>query len=97
MSSSWRHKMSTGELQRVLAHHGFANPPIIGITPSLPGSRGHDVHEWVSRHPYVEAYVCLDDDDSTMFNSPTRDTMMQTPGTSSRKCEQIELLSALGV
>jgi HAD domain in Swiss Army Knife RNA repair proteins len=56
LSSSWR----------IL--HGFASVaagldlPVVDRTPSLDGSRGSEIADWLARHPGVERYAIVDDD-----------------------------------
>lgn len=34
------------------------------------GKRGYDIKEWLSRHPEVEKYICLDDDSDYLRGQP---------------------------
>lgn len=55
LSSSWR------------TTHGFADVaagldlPVVDRTPSLCGTRGTEIADWLARHPGVERYAIVDD------------------------------------
>jgi HAD domain in Swiss Army Knife RNA repair proteins len=54
LSSSWRYRMSPEELAKLFAFHGFANAPIVGVTPDLPGPRGAQVRARIERNASCE-------------------------------------------
>lgn len=61
--SSWRHQMTVAEFVRLLELHGWITPPVIGVTPDLPGSpRGMEVETWLAGNGVHVRYVCVDDD-----------------------------------
>ena len=39
-------------------------------TKRLKGKRGYEVKEWLSRHPEVERYICIDDDSDFLKGQP---------------------------
>ena len=61
LSSSWRgipslRKVVETKLKEI-------NAEIIGVTKSLPGSRGSEIKDWLDSSPEpIEAFVILDDD-----------------------------------
>ncbi len=60
LSSSWR-KISS--LRKALENRLRSyDIEIIDSTKSLPGTRGSEIKEWLSRNPDVESFVILDDD-----------------------------------
>ena len=64
MSSTWRHRMAVPEFLRLFALYGWADAPIIGVTPYIAGlTRGDEVQAWLLNNDYAGAYVCLDDDE----------------------------------
>lgn len=73
LSSTWR-KDDTAfrKLTRVLAYRGLK---ISDITPDFSNEpqrplerfyRGHEIQDWLNRHPQVENYVILDDDSDVL-------------------------------
>ncbi|MEP7244486.1 MAG: hypothetical protein ABI885_12525 [Gammaproteobacteria bacterium] len=64
------------QLQRVLVHHGFANPPIIGITPSCQVRVGKKSISGLGIPTSRQTSVW---------------TMMQISGTANRWCKQLPI------
>ncbi|MFL6797965.1 MAG: HAD domain-containing protein [Xanthobacteraceae bacterium] len=65
LSSTWRYD-PVGLL--AAKHFGI---PFIGVLPDLPGQpRSVEVREWLHRHPDVERFVVIDDDDDELDNFP---------------------------
>lgn len=61
LSSSWRyHKSDFNDAKNALRKVELA---IIDKTKELPKGRGAEISEWLSRHPEVEQYLILDDED----------------------------------
>jgi hypothetical protein len=56
LSSAWRLFHDHKEVASALGL------PIIDRTPSMPGPRGGEIADWLSRHPEVEEYAIVDDD-----------------------------------
>lgn len=84
LSSTWRnHTDAMKKLSRNLKYRGLK---IHDITPQFGVSkdgeryyRGHEIQDWLDRHPEVEQYVILDDD-GDMLDSQLRN-FVQTDGT----------------
>lgn len=56
LSSAWRNDKDWHEIGPSLGIE------IIDRTPSLLGSRGEEIKDWLDRHPEVESYAIVDDD-----------------------------------
>ena len=72
LSSTWRRHHSITWMRSILARHGFEGP-LIDFTPTevdlptpLPPfeypQRGHEIQDWLTRHPEVTHFVIIDDD-----------------------------------
>lgn len=61
LSSSWRYmKEAVDEVEKRVV-------PIFGMTSTkMEGIRGNEIKEWLERHPSVEKYAILDDDDDML-------------------------------
>lgn len=55
LSSTWRLEFTPEQTSDGLGI------PCIDRTKSLPGTRGVEINEWLSRHPEVEVYAIVDD------------------------------------
>jgi len=66
LSSTWRILESLDDMQALLEHHGFTGRLIDKTTHDDLGDhtnqRGLQCAEWLSRHPEVTGFVCIDDD-----------------------------------
>lgn len=71
ISSSWRHGKSHQRLEVPLKRRGFTGK-VIDATPLflkdkesndilVASERGHEIHDWLSRHPDVTSFIVLDD------------------------------------
>lgn len=62
VSSSWRIGTELNELRKILKE-GADVPEelVIDKTVFLGGERGHEIQEWLSRHPEVTKFVIIDD------------------------------------
>ena len=56
VSSAWRYSHGWDEIGRAL------ELPTMDQTPSLCGTRGDEIADWLRRHPEVEQYAIVDDD-----------------------------------
>lgn len=87
LSSTWR-KDNTAfrKLTRVLAYRGlkiYDVTPDFSYQPQKPlerAYRGHEIQDWLDRHPEVENYVIIDDD-SDMKDSQLRHFVQTDPNT----------------
>ncbi len=81
ISSSWRHS-GLQFMQDMWKERGLPGE-VIDITPSfhrtndhMPfkerAERGHEIKDWLTRHPEVESYVILDDDDDMLPEQEAR-------------------------
>lgn len=69
--SSWRNRMAITEFARLLELHGWVTPPVLGVTPDLPGaSRGEEVRAWLEAGDCRANYICLDDDADFLPDQP---------------------------
>jgi hypothetical protein len=70
VSSSWRHGRSVEQLETLLRSRGFrgaVHDKTMDWSTTESGifageQRGDEIREWLDRHPQVDAYVVLDDD-----------------------------------
>ncbi len=69
ISSTWRIFGMDVILAR-LAQAGWPNPPIVGSTPELSGSRGNEIRAWLNQNP-VDTFVIVDDDDDMLPDQMT--------------------------
>lgn len=60
ISSSWRVLFDINELRDILANQKV-NGEIIDHTNRFGCERGHEIQEWLDRHPDVSSFVMLDD------------------------------------
>lgn len=83
LTSTWRKDTyALKRLSKVLAYRGMK---IVDSTPvfwtDADGNRyyrGHEIQDWLNRHPEVETYVILDDD-SDMLDSQLRNFVQTDP------------------
>lgn len=64
ISSTWRH-IGLGRCRAMLREADFKGK-VLGATPTIWGRgfcRGDEIQDWLARHPEVERFVILDDDD----------------------------------
>lgn len=61
VSSTWRINYSPEQLRSLFKPFN-CNPRIFDVTPGGGGFRGKQVEQWLTTHPSVESFVCLDDD-----------------------------------
>ena len=69
ISSTWRKGSSALELSSYLNLSGFNSGLLFYDdfkTKSLSGFRGEEIAEWLSRHPEVQNYIIVDDDDDML-------------------------------
>lgn len=63
VSSTWRLGETVESLKKILYPAKLAAGSIIDITPRFQGEeRGHEIQDWLNRHPEVTKFVILDDD-----------------------------------
>lgn len=64
ISSTWRKGRSVDWFKGYFERSDWAMAPVVGMTPILPGQRGGEVLEWLSRHPtdVDRRHAILDDD-----------------------------------
>jgi hypothetical protein len=60
ISSTWRITDPLERILAILAAHGFAGD-VVGMTPIVGGSRGHQIRSWLDANRGVTSYVILDD------------------------------------
>lgn len=78
LSSSWRHIVELHEMEALLQKRGFQGS-LVGRTPfgrEMEGSkiilgeiRGHEIQDYLNRHPY-DRFVILDDSDDMAHLAP---------------------------
>lgn len=74
VSSTWRIGETVESLKKILAPAKLLSAAIIDVTPRFrwrdgdETSRGHEIKDWLDRHPEVTNYVIIDDD-SDMLDS----------------------------
>lgn len=67
VSSFWRMGLPKSDLILMLKLSGINNPPIIDVTPFVwdndlkRTNRGKEILEWLSKNPYVDKYIVIDD------------------------------------
>lgn len=61
ISSSWRKAVSLEKIKSLLEECGL-KIPVIGVTPSLYKTRGHEIKEWLRQHPEECKFAIFDDD-----------------------------------
>jgi hypothetical protein len=72
ISSSWRLHNSVEDLKKILSPAKAIADKVINKTKSLrwadgkETTRGHEIKEWLSRHPEVTHYVIVDDDNDML-------------------------------
>lgn len=69
VSSTWRKGSTALELSSYLKLSGFNSGLLFYDdfkTKSLSGFRGEEIAEWLSRHPEVQSYIIVDDDDDML-------------------------------
>ena len=69
VSSTWRKGSTALELSSYLNLSGFNRGLLFYDdfkTKSLSGLRGEEIAEWLSRHPEVQCYIIVDDDDDML-------------------------------
>ena len=94
VSSTWRHSTALEEIRDVM------DLPVLGRTPvfgehGLPMSaeRGHEISNWLERHPEVTQYAIVDDDCFDIFQ---KDQLVQTSQEDGlRFCDYEKLLELL--
>ena len=63
LSSSWRMRWPTEELQELFEEHGFRGQFVSATGNEPRGKRGAQIARWLEYAPFeVTSYVCLDDD-----------------------------------
>lgn len=68
VSSTWRMGETVETLQAILKPSKLVADAVIGTTPVFRGRdgksvlRGHEIKDWLDRHPEVTHYVIIDDD-----------------------------------
>jgi len=66
VSSSWRHYDSDlktlGKALESIGHEIFDITPDFRVYSNNERCRGHEIEDWICRHPEVENFVILDDD-----------------------------------
>lgn len=61
VSSDWR-KNGLKEIQEMWKQRGYPFPDrLLGVTPILETTRGHEITEWLNMHPKIKHYAILDD------------------------------------
>ena len=65
LASNWRY-----DPVGVLAAK-YYQVPFVDMTPDLPGEpRGNAIREWVSKHPHVQRFIVIDDEDDDLDGLP---------------------------
>jgi hypothetical protein len=65
LSSNWRYDPAGIFSAR---HYGI---PFIDVTPDLPGEpRCNPIREWLRRHPDIERFIVIDDEDDELDDFP---------------------------
>lgn len=95
VSSSWRHK-GLKFCRDELVKQGLEPNKIIDITDMEPNNvdRGHHVTRWLSKHPDVDKFVILDDEDD--FSGVYKELVQTNPYvglTSSDNKKAIDILN----
>jgi hypothetical protein len=63
VSSTWRLGETVESLQKILYPSKLMADAIIGITPAFRDtSRGLEIQDWLDKHPEVEKFAIIDDD-----------------------------------
>ena len=63
VSSTWRLGNSVEDLKKILAPAKLITERIIDKTPAFRDlDRGHEIQDWLDKHPEVTNYVIVDDD-----------------------------------
>jgi len=74
VSSTWRLGETVETLKKILAPAKLVSDAVIDVTPAFrwraggETTRGHEIQDWLDRHPEVTNYVIIDDD-SDMLDS----------------------------
>lgn len=70
VSSTWRLGETVESLRKILYPSKLIGDAIIGTTPRFGGeARGHEIHDWLTKHPEVTKFVIVDDDDDMVHLS----------------------------
>ena len=86
VSSTWRLGETVETLKKILYPAKLVADAIIDVTPSFHRrndageqmTRGHEIQDWLNRHPEVDKYVIIDDD-SDMLDSQ-KENFVKTSG-----------------
>ena len=72
LSSSWRYavKMRRIDFNQIMRDAGYTGPEITEITPDGEEERGLEIQQWLDRHPSVEKFVIIDDNDDMLHLLP---------------------------
>jgi hypothetical protein len=72
LSSTWKEAVKDGtiDINEKLVAAGYTGPKIVEMTPylcELDGwQRGREIKQWLEKHPEVEKFVILDDEDDML-------------------------------
>lgn len=72
VSSTWRLGETVESLKKILSPTPLVAEKIIDVTPHFrwsngdDASRGHEIKDWLKRHPEVTHYVIVDDDNDML-------------------------------
>jgi len=69
LSSSWRMLFDMETMVDFLKHQKVTGE-LIDYTNRFYGDRGHEIQEWLDRHPEIESFVILDDDEDMVHLTP---------------------------
>lgn len=70
VSSSWRLGETVESLKKILYPSKLIADAIIDVTPRFGGeARGHEIHDWLTKHVEVTKFVIVDDDEDMVHLS----------------------------